>query len=111
MGDTNQQMNIPIQVRSHELTQLGDFIDTVSEDDFDGADDLGRIVDTHITDAVMSERENERFYTYVSMPTDDWHTVVQALTRHRKYHSGQRSWWLQNKLVDRLNERIDGVAN
>jgi len=111
MGDTNQQMNIPIQVRGHELTQLGNFIDTVTEDDFDEADQLAEILDTHIMDAAMNSRENEQFYTYVSMPADDWHTVNRGLTRHRKYNDGQRSWWLQKKLVGRLNERLSDIDN
>jgi len=101
MGD---ELPVPVPLREHECRQLEEFMSSVQQTT-DSIDGLDAIYDS--TFPISDGRENDEFYAYVSMPVTDWHTVSKALNRHRRFNDGSRSWWLQKKLVNRLNERTE----
>lgn len=105
MGDT--ALNVPVKVRSHELNQLHEFVPDVRDelrkaDLNDAADKVERIYDEHVS-SVRYEKND----TYVSMPAEDWKTVVRNIGRLSRTSEGTRAWWLQTKLVDRLDDRLE----
>jgi hypothetical protein len=103
MGDT--AINVPIEIRSHESTQLVRFVEKLvrrftNREMEQKADELRRVYDEHIYG--MSESEAD----YLSMPIDDWRTLVSNLSY---VDDGLRSWWLQTKLVDRLRAKSEAL--
>lgn len=99
MGDT--AINIPIEIRSHESTQLDTFVDKLvrrftNRGTEQKADELRRVYDEHIDEMGSAD--------YLSMPIDDWRTLVSSLS---EVDDGLRGWWLQTKLVDRLRVKSD----
>jgi len=99
MGDT--AINVPIEIRSHESTQLVRFVEKLvrrftNREMEQKADELRRVYDEHI-----DEMESA---SYLSMPIDDWRTLVSNLSY---VDDGLRGWWLQTKLVERLRAKSD----
>ena len=99
-------MNVPIQLRSHELDQVHEFtteaINQLKQAELDDAESqLERIYDEHISGVEWSDTDD----VYLSMPAEDWRQWMRYLNRVRR--DDQRVWWLQNKLVGRLNERME----
>jgi len=93
-------INVPIAVRSHEVAQLHEFvpeaIDQCRRTEMnDEADQLQCVVDEYL----------EPTDGYISMPADEWRTVVRNV--HRRTDSGLRSQWLQTKLLKRLRDRME----
>jgi len=106
MGDT--ALNVPIRVRTHELEQLHGMVpEAIQQIGTDEADELKRVYDEHIGQITAEYPEGPQFAAYVSMPIDDWRTVISGLNRAR-YESGRpRVHWLQSKLVGRLEDRSE----
>lgn len=105
-------INVPVKVRTHELNQVHEMIPQVEERlrsigvdaTVEQADELERIYDEHISGIDGEPRESEEFAAYISMPADDWRSVVSALAR---VDDGLRPRWLQKKLVKRLRDRME----
>jgi hypothetical protein len=115
MGDT--AINVPVKVRTHELNQLHEFVpdvrDGLRQAELDeAADEVARIYDEHISGV---EREftgdDQAFAAYVSMPANDWKTIVRFIGRLEHTSEGTRAWWLQKKLVERLRERLEEMED
>jgi hypothetical protein len=114
MGDT--PINVPVKVRTHELNQVHEMIPQVEEQlrsigveaTVEQADELERIYAEHIEGIGVEPRESEEFAAYLSMPADDWRSVVSALAR---VDDGLRPRWLQKKLVKRLRARLDEMED
>lgn len=104
MGDT--AINIPIDVRSHEQNQLTEFIPKLvtrfmnrqTEQMESKSDELNRVYDEHI--------EGMDGESYLSMPIDDWRTLISSLSN---VDDGLRGWWLQKKLVSRLRDKLEDI--
>jgi len=101
MGDT--AINIPIEIRSHELTQLVRFVEKLvrrftNRETEQKADELRRVYDEHIYGMESA--------SYLSMPIDDWRTLVSSLSY---IDDGLRGWWLQTKLVERLRAKSEAL--
>lgn len=115
MGDT--AINVPVRVRSHELCQVHEMVPDVeerlrsidTESTIERADELNRIYDEHISGVDGEPRESDAFAAYLSMPADDWRSVVSALARVED--DGLRPQWLQKKLVNRLRDRMEELDN
>lgn len=108
MGDT--AINVPLQVRIHELQQLHSMIqqaiesyETADLDEY--ADKIRRVYDEHVENVTADYPESEAFAAWVSMPAEDWRQVMRALSRARHDAGETRTRWLQTKLVGRLEER------
>jgi hypothetical protein len=106
MGDT--AINVPIDVRSHELQQVKEMGTSAVErlrsiELDDEADELSRVVDEHILD--MPDDADT-----LSMPADDWQTLVRHLHRLRD-EEGLRVWWLRRKLYDRLQDKQEALES
>ena len=103
-------IRVPIDIRTHELNQAHEFIpriiERLSQVDVETAqeqaDELDRIYADYIEDV-------EAPY-FLSMPADDWRTLVGALARLRD-EEGLRVWWFRKKLVDRLQERLEEMED
>jgi len=115
--ESDSTINVPVKVRTHELNQAHDFIPRVAERlraiDADPAqeqaDELERIYAERIEGVEPDYSGNTdyiEFATYLSMPVDEWRTVVGGLARLRD-EEGLRVNWLRKKLVQRLTERLE----
>lgn len=109
MGDT--ALNVPVKMRTHELNQLHEYYPTVEEglreaELAEAADTVSRIYDEHVSGIKPEPREADDFAAYVSMPADDWRMTVRYFNRLRS-DEGLRVEWLQNKVVDRLEDRVE----
>lgn len=104
MDDT--AINIPIDVRSHEQNQLTEFVPKLvtrfmnrqTEQMESKSDELNRVYDEHI--------EGMDGESYLSMPIDDWRTLISSLSN---VDDGLRGWWLQKKLVSRLRDKLEDI--
>lgn len=109
MGDT--ALNVPVKTRTHELNQLHEFFpiieDGLREAELDeAADEVARIYDEHVSGIKPEPREADDFAAWVSMPAEDWRMTMRYLGRLRA-SEGLRVEWLQTKLVDRLEDRME----
>lgn len=114
MGDT--AINVPVEVRSHELTQIHEMVpaardDLVDADNDDDAETVRRIYDEHIKGVEQSFSEDESFAAYLSMPVEDWRMVIRYLNRTTRDEGRIRVHWLQEKLVTRLEDRLDELED
>jgi hypothetical protein len=103
MGDT--ALNVPVEVRSHELEQLHEsvqsVIDNLEDAEMDAAvDELSRVYEEHI-EGVHKDGEGT---VHVSMPAEDWRITIRYLNRARE--DSMRVGWLQSKLVDRIEKKL-----
>lgn len=110
MGDT--AMAVPVKVRSHELDQVKSETISVADgleqaDLTEAADELYRIYDEHISGVEKEYPEGPAFANYLSMPAEDWRLLVRYLNRARRSGGNLRIGWLQNKLVGRLEDRME----
>jgi hypothetical protein len=112
MGDT--AMNVPVEIRSHELRQLdhmvpqaADELEAVATDENNLADEantLYRAYDEHIADMPATHSMGDG---YLSMPADDWRSIIRHLPRVEDEEGKLRVLWLRKKLVGRLRDRMD----
>jgi len=110
MGDTT--MNVPVEVRTHELQQVKEMMQSVSDqlaraDMESAADEVRRIFDTHVEGVEPTYPEGTEFAAYLSMPADDWRVTIRYLNRARRTEGRLRTQWLQYKLVQRVEERLN----
>jgi hypothetical protein len=111
MGDT--AMNVPVEVRSHELRQLDKMVPkaadrlrevaTENNDLASEADTLDRAYDEHILDMPATHSMGDG---YLSMPADDWRAIIRHLPRIEDNVGVTRVWWLRKKLTSRVRERL-----
>lgn len=108
-------MNLPVKVRSNELKQVKkvvtQLIDNLEQAELpEAADELSRIYDEHISGVERGfEDEDNAFAAYLSMPLDDWRIVIRHLNRARREEGTIRVQYLQNKLVSRIEDRIEDL--
>lgn len=99
-------MNVPIEVRSHELKQVKTMLSTAI-DELESAEadveEISRVYEEHILGMDNSD--------YLSMPADDWRLVIRYLNRARRTEGRTRVHWLQTKFVNRLNERMEEMED
>lgn len=97
--DVDNDLRVPIEVRDHEYRQLVEYLPNARDSYLRGdRDDEAAAVGTLIDD--LSDSSDE----HVSFTVEQWQTCVSALSR---CDDGLRPWWLQKKVVNRLNERIE----
>jgi hypothetical protein len=110
MGDTT--MNVPVEVRTHELQQVKTMMADVAADlgqaelD-DAASEVNRIYETHVEGIEPTYPEGDEFAAYLSMPAEDWRMTVRYLNRAWSEHGKFRTHWLQSKLVSRVEGRLN----
>lgn len=109
MGDT--AINVPVKVRSHELNQLHEFFpdvrDGLQQAGLDeAAEAVDRIYDEHVS-GVTAAVSGGPYAAMVTMPAEDWKTTVRYIGRLSQTSEGLRAWWLQKKLVGRLDDRLE----
>jgi hypothetical protein len=96
---------IPIDIRSHEVSQLDEFVPQIVERLRDIAtedNDLGSEADS-----IESIYDNAAVSDgMLSMEIDEWRTLLRHLPRLRD-DEGLRVWWLQRKMIRRLKDRAD----
>lgn len=105
-------MAVPVKFRSHELGQMHDMLPAVQDDleraELDEAADIvERIYDEHVHGVSVEPRQNSQFAAYVSMPAEDWRLAVRYLGRATRWESKNRVQWLRQKLIDRLEDRME----
>lgn len=108
-------MNIPVKVRTNELNQIQTMVPSVIEQlqqaELDtAADDMSRIFDSYVRDVEATYPEDD-FAAYVSMPPEDWRLTVRYLNRERHDEGAIRVQYLQNKLVSRVEERLEDIED
>lgn len=111
-------IRVPIKVRTHELNQAHEFIprtvERLSQIDVEAvqeqAEELDRIYTEYVEGVEAEYPEGPEFANYISMPADEWRTVVSATARLRD-EEGLRSWWFRAKLVDRLHARLEEMED
>jgi hypothetical protein len=108
MADDND-VNVPIKARTHELNQLQEMLPAARNiiADDETAEEVDRIYREHIDGLTpdYADAEYSTFATYVSMPADDWQRTIRHLN-HLRHRERLRVEWLQKKLVRRLRERL-----
>ena len=107
MGDTETAVPVPIDLRTHERSQLREFvpllIDGYSEHATDKNNFDERVEELmSIRSCIDALKEDERLF----LELDKWTTLLSSLTR---LHNGtfNRSAWLQKKLYRRLEDRLE----
>lgn len=91
-------VSIPIELASHEVKQLDEFIPRIEErlreiDLEDEADE--------ISDATIVEEGGDVF----SAKTKEWAAIIGGL-RVLRGEESLRSWWLRKKLARRVSEKV-----
>lgn len=114
MGDT--ALNVPVKVRTHELQQVQDMMPAAAErleqaELDDAAEQVNRIFEEHVEDIEPTYPEGPEFAAYLSMPAEDWRMTIRYLNRARGEAGRLRVHWLQNKLVTRIEDRLDAVSS
>lgn len=118
MDDDTTSIPVPVKARTHELNQLQSMVpraaDRLQAIDAEAVaergEELDRIYTEHIQGVEAEYPEGPEFANYVSMPADDWRAVVSGLARLYD-EEGLRVQWLQNKLVDRLRDRMEEMED
>ena len=100
--DVESDLTVPIELRSHEREQLNEYLPQAKESYF-----MGERYAARDDVAVLIEQLSESEGTHVSFTVEQWRTCVSALSR---CEDGLRPWWLQKKVVNRLNERIENLT-
>lgn len=105
-------MNVPVRVRTHELQQVKTMMPSVADgleqaDLDEAAEEVNRIYDTHIEGVEPTYPDGPEFAAYLSMPTEDWRLTIRYLNRAMRDEGRLRVHWLQNKLVERIEDRLD----
>jgi hypothetical protein len=113
--DADSEIRVPIKARTHELNQLQamlpDVRDGLAMADLDeAADEVDRIYTEYVEGVEAEYPEGPEFANYISMPAEDWRLTVRYLNRLRAVE-GLRVSWLQNKLVDRLRDRLEEMED
>lgn len=108
--DADSDIRVPIKARTHELNQLQSMLPDVRDglelaDLEEAAEEVGRIYTEYVEGVEAEYPEGPEFANYVSMPAEDWRLAIRYLNRLR-FEEGFRLSWLQNKLVDRLKDRL-----
>lgn len=107
MGNT--ALNVPVEVRSHELAKLHEtirgVITNLEDAEMDeAAVELSRVYEEHIEGIERDDSEA----VHVSMPPEDWRIAIRYLNRARE--NSMRVGWLQSKLVDRLEKKMEEMG-
>ena len=100
--DVESDLSVPIEIRDHEYRQLIEYLPNAKQsykagDRDDEAATVSTLIDT------LSDSSDK----HVSFTVEQWRTCVSALNR---CEDGLRPWWLQKKVVNRLNERIENLT-
>lgn len=111
-------INVPVKVRTHELNQAHEFIPRVAErlgsidveHAQEQAEELERIYAEHVEDVEATYPEGPEFAAYISMPAEDWRTVVGATARLYDEET-LRVRWFRKKLVKRLQARLEEMED
>lgn len=114
----NNSLNVPVKVRTHELQQAHDFIPRVAErfaaidveHAQEQAEELERIYAEYVEGVEATYPEGSEFAAYISMPAEDWRTVVGAAARLYDEES-LRVQWFRKKLVKRLQARLEEMED
>lgn len=108
----DDQINVPIKVRTHEIDQLQEMVPEVAERleviEHADAEDFREVYEEHIADLEATypgAPEDESFAAWASMPAEDWRLLI----RHTRRWEDSREEWLQKKLMNRLEERLEQV--
>lgn len=97
--DVANDLSVPIEIRDNEYRQLIEYLPNAKQSYEAGErDDEAAAVSTLIDTLTDSSDK------HVSFTVEQWRTCVSALSR---VEDGLRPWWLQKKVVNRLNERVD----
>lgn len=112
--DDDTELNVPVEVRSHELEQLHDWTPRIEQrlrevERDDEADSIERLYDEYIPNYMDADKRAYSGTPYISMPADDWRTLVRNLDRIYDDEGKNRVWWLRKKLVSRLRDRMDDM--
>lgn len=104
-------INVPIQVRSNELTQLHEWVPTLAgklqQAELDErAEQMQRIYEEHI-DITHTAADDPAIVTYVSMPAEDWRALIRESQRLTDERGVTRVNYLRRKLGRRLRDRMD----
>lgn len=97
--DVANDLSVPIELRSHEREQLNEYLPEAEESYF-----MGERYEERDDVAVLIEQLSDSSGKHVSFTVEQWRTCVSALSR---VDDGLRPWWLQKKVVNRLNERVE----
>jgi hypothetical protein len=97
-------INIPVDVRTHEAAQAREFAlrsatDLRNAEQHERADTLERIYQQHLMDIEDS----------ITMSADDWRTFISECRRLDRTE-GLRCWWFRRKLAKRLDERMENLS-
>lgn len=110
MGDS--EINVPVEVRSHELGQLRDWTPTVAANLYDvSTDENGLLEEADTIQRIYDEYINTVEGEYISMPADDWRALVANLDRIEDEEGINRVYWLRKKLVTRLRDKLDEMED
>lgn len=93
-------IKVPIDLRTHERAQLTEFTEKLV-DHFDGIDD--RADDLREVRDRIAEQDDTVFLT-----ADQWSSLLQPM--HDRLDEGLRTWWLQRKLLGRLQDRQEEIT-
>jgi hypothetical protein len=98
--------NVPIEIRTHEQAQLEEFLPQIQErfreSGLDEQADTIEAFEFHLfeTDEVAG--------SWATASAQQWADILQYLTYARDIDNN-RAWWLQQKLGERLQERLDEI--
>lgn len=96
-------MRVPIELRSHERSQLDDFIPRAVENLEDiGLDEEAEEVD----DVDIIDNEDGTF----SAEAEEWVAIISSL-RTIYDDEGVRSWWLRKKLAQRVGRKANELSD
>lgn len=106
--DDAEAINVPVQVRTQELEQLQHYVprihillDGMGQDE--EAKEMAAINERYVEGVRATYPEGPEFAAYMSMPSDQWWSVVQGLGRF----DDTRTYWLRKKLASRLRDRLE----
>jgi hypothetical protein len=111
--DEDSEINVPIKVRTHEIDQLQEMMPEVADRleaiEHPDAEDFRSAYEEYVAslEAVYpGAPEDESFAAWASMPAESWRVLI----RHTRRWEDSRQEWLQSKLMDRLEGRLEEAA-
>lgn len=111
--NADTDLEVPVQVRSHEQAQLEEWVPAVREhfeqaDLNDQAAAIGAIEGEIL--AWDGEREDEAFVRTLSLTLENWQELVKGLERVQSEYGRNRVEWLRRKLFKRVRGRVEDLA-
>jgi hypothetical protein len=108
----DSDLNVPIEIRSHEQQQLESMVPDVIESLERAELDTETIEQAHekLRDPTETfTAPDQSFYRYLSLPVDSWQTLIQELERvqGKEGHATNRVHYLRRKLFKRVRDRME----